>query len=243
MSNIEWTFHQNGQELKASILCLGDGRLESGKRGWYFASEHIPTRLGNWRLQIRFTLVEPKTGYNSGPPLKAGETIIFDPDYAGSLEIEGKLVTLTFRIPDCLNPPNKKSFIWQGPVQFAGGAYHSQVKLVIIDPQDGTFLRRFAATPLSNGGILVKRSSDPASVDMSRLSDSNCRGREGRISAVLHSVDQSSRVSNHFLVLSRRWLKRLRRLSTVTLRSPAEIRFEGRTLGSSSAVFVIRRGR
>jgi hypothetical protein len=182
MAAVEWEFQDTGRVLAASLECSGEPRLQNGKRGWYQVSDHIPWRL-NWHLQVRCLIAEPKKDYKLPMPDKGQRKIILGTERCsalGSLDIDTKGLALSFRIPDCLDPP-KKSFIWQGGIFLAELPFHCQIKLVMIDPKDGTRLRRVAATPARTGGIAF---ISPSGDDLGHIHDSEVRGRSERISAI-----------------------------------------------------------
>ncbi len=178
MPDVDWEFHDTGRVLAASLKCCGEPRLESGKRGWYQVSEHIPWRF-NWQLQVRSLIAEPKADYGLAMSPKGQRKITFD-DGLGWIDIDGESLALSFRIPDCLDPPKKKSFIWQGGIYLAETAFHSQIKLVIVNPKDGSDLRRFEATSTRTGGVAFV---SPDGRDLGQIRDSEVRGRSERIRA------------------------------------------------------------
>ena len=115
-------------------------------------------------------------------PTKESSKVVFDTKECvgvGALNIDGEHVDASFHIPDCLEPP-KKSFIWQDAILMADRPFHCQVKLVIIDPDDGSFLRRTAATSTRNGAIEFVSSGGDV---FARAYDSDLRGRRERIMA------------------------------------------------------------
>ncbi len=182
MATIDWEFQDTNRVLAASLECSGERRLQSGKRGWYQVSDHIPWRL-NWRLQVRCSITEPKEGYKLPIPTESRREIVFDKEECGALgtlNIAARRLALSFRIPDCLNPPSKKSFIWQGAIFLDDRPFHCQAKLVIIDPKDGSFVRRIAAASTHAGGIEFV--SLGGSV-FAMVRDSDARGRKERIIA------------------------------------------------------------
>lgn len=181
MAAIEWEFQDTNRVLAASLECSGEPRLQSGRRGWYQVSDHIPWRL-NWRLQVRCSITEPKEGYKLPMPNKSPRETVFDTEECGALgtlNIDAGRLALSFRIPDCLNPP-KKSFIWQGAIFLDDRPFHCQVKLVVIDPRDGSFLRRIAATSTHTGCIEFVSSGGSV---FAHVRDSDGRGRKERIIA------------------------------------------------------------
>lgn len=181
MATIEWRFLDTNQVLAASLECSGKPLLQSGKLGWYHVSDHIPWRL-NWSFQVRCSVTEPKKGYKLPMPASGLTEISFDTQDCGALgalNIDAERLALTFRIPDCLDPP-KKSFIWQGAILLGKQPFHCQAKLVIINPNDGSFLRRAAATSTHTGGIEFVSSSGGV---FTTVRDSEVRGRGERILA------------------------------------------------------------
>ena len=208
MAGIDWKFQDADRVLAASVDCSRDGLLESGKRGWYRVTDYIPWRL-SWRLQVRCSIVELKENYKLPLPNVGCREFIFDPTYSGRLTVEDQLLSLAFRMPDCLDPPTRtgKSFIWQGPILLASKPFHCQVKLVIHDPKDGTYLRRVAATPERVGGIQIVSSGMKRESVVALVSDSESgRGRHERIVAKI-AEGQPERVKGNGTIYIKAYLE------------------------------------
>ena len=195
MAAIECEFQDVGRVLVALLRCSGEPQLKSGRQGWYQVSDHLPWRL-NWCLQVRCTIAEPKEDYKLPLPANSSNEMIFDPNYCGKLNIDERHLALSIRVPDCLDPPKKKSFIWQRAIFLAGRPFHCQVKLVMIDPGDGSYLRRTAATPMRAGGIQFVSSGASGESVLADVPDSNARGRSERIEAKARELRSKAPMGN-----------------------------------------------
>ena len=59
----------------------------------------------------------------SGWPLNSKREFNFEPDYCGSLSVNDGRLTASFRVPDCLDPPEKKSFSWKEDIVLGERAF------------------------------------------------------------------------------------------------------------------------
>jgi hypothetical protein len=111
---------------------------------------------------------------------------VFDPNYCGKVVIGDRYVNFTFRIPDCLDPPGKKSFNWGQPILIGDRMFHCALRLELRGPKDGSYLRRRAATPARNSAVEFVTPGAIGDVVMATVQDSDAgRGRHERLHAFL----------------------------------------------------------
>lgn len=170
---------------KPAAIKLSDQALKSGKNGWLAVSPHIDWRWG-WSLKVHCPLTEPRSTYRLPRPPDGVCEFVFDPSYCGKLVISDRYVNFTFRIPDCLDPPGKKSFDWGQPILIGDRMFHCALRLELRGPKDGSYLRRRAATPERNGAVEFVTPSASGDVVMATVQDSDAgRGRHERLHAFL----------------------------------------------------------
>jgi hypothetical protein len=179
----ELEFRENGRLLLGTFVCRGEpGLLKSGKRGWLAVSRHLDWRCG-WCLKLHC----PVTEAAQRPPDRQRE-FTFDPNYCGRLVVDDGRVTAYFRVPDCLDPPGKKSFNWRAPILFGEQMFNFQLRLEMRPPRgDASYLRRRAATRFDVGGIEFVSPNVTGDTVLGYVPDSEAgRGRKDRISAFVH---------------------------------------------------------
>jgi hypothetical protein len=93
-----------------------------------------------------------------------------------------------FRVPDCLDPPEKKSFNWSAPILFGEQMFNCQLRLEMRPPRgDVSYLRRRAATLMDVGGVEFVSPGVDGDTLLGYVPDSEGgRGRQDRISAFVH---------------------------------------------------------
>lgn len=197
MPPVTLEFSGGGAVLTGSFLCASEPELlESGKRGWFVASTHIDWR-SNWCLKVHCSITEPKPDYGHPRPRDETCEFDFDPSYCGRLVVADRLISVSFRVPDCFDPPRKKSFSQGQPILLGEKMFHCQMRLELRGPRDGTYLRRRAATSDRVGGIEFMYPGAGGDVRMAYAPDSATgRGREERIQAFLDARRAEYRGSN-----------------------------------------------
>jgi hypothetical protein len=142
MVPIELEFQKTGELLLARFECQGEpAMLTTGKRGWFAVSRHIPWRFG-WELKVHCPITVPGRDYGYPRPASGTSVFAFEPKYCGTITIEDRALTLAFRVPDCLDPPKKKSFNWGKPILLNGQMFHCAARLETRAPKDGSYMRR-----------------------------------------------------------------------------------------------------
>ncbi len=186
MVSVDLEFRKGGTVLFGGLECPPELELlESGKRGWLAVSRHIEWRCG-WSLRVNCPITEPGPEYKFPRPPSGTPEFDFDPDYCGKLVVSDRCVNVTFQIPDCLDPPKKKSFNWGRPVLIGDRMFHCALRLELRSPTDGTSLRRRAATSARNGAIEFITPGANGDIVIDTIQDSESgRGREERIQAFL----------------------------------------------------------
>ncbi len=186
MVSVDLEFRKGGAVLFAGFECPPELELlESGKRGWLAVSRHIEWRCG-WSLKVNCPITEPGPTYKFPRPPSGTSEFDFDPDYLGKVVVCDQRVNVTFQLPDCLDPPEKKSFNWARPILIGDRMLHCALRLELRSPTHGTYLRRRAATAVRNGGIEFVMPGLNRDIVMAAIQDSESgRGREERIQAFL----------------------------------------------------------
>jgi hypothetical protein len=159
VSKVSCEFQDRGAKFVAEMDCISPGRLESGKLGWFFVSDHIPWRCG-WYLRVHCSITIPEGRY--GYPKPADGTILFPlktrSDCAvGSLDVRGRLVRAEFSLPDCFDPP--KNFVHGFPILIQDTLHHLQMRLESRPPKpnDGTCVERYPATGDRRAGVRFRQ--------------------------------------------------------------------------------------
>jgi hypothetical protein len=102
------------------------------------------------------------------------------------LVVEDRHVTVNCRVPDCFDPPEKKSFNWGKPILLGERMFHCQLRLELRGPGDGTYLRRKAASPRRVGGIECLSLRPEGETVIGLIQDSEAgRGRCERVEALV----------------------------------------------------------
>jgi len=174
---------EDASVVAAEFSCDGDpARLESGKRGWLAVSDEMDLLCG-WRLRAHCSVTEPGRIYGYRKPPAGTNNYVFEDWYCGGMEVDKRKIVARFRIPDCFDPPEKKSFVWGRPILIEEKMFHCQLRLE-LRAREGGRLRRRAATHECAGGVefVKSRSEGYAVIGFIRDSDDG-RGREERISA------------------------------------------------------------
>ena len=186
--NVDPEFDGAGQLLVVSCPCVGEVvRLKSGNLGWNFVSRHIEWTSG-WRLRFECSITQIGPDYGLPKP-KDGQTLFrLDHEWKGRLgevRIDNRNITVTVRVPDCLDPP-KKSFNAGFAIPVLESIYHCKVQLQTraAIPSDGSYLHRYWATPDTVGGIEVRL---PGEKVVATIPDSEAgRGNQERFWAAMN---------------------------------------------------------
>lgn len=186
-------YTQDGSGLTAEISCTGDpGQLKSGKRGWLAVSDELPWSFG-WHLRLHCPVTETRQGYGYPRPAAGTKNYSFEEKYCGDLSVDSRTIRVRFGIPDCFDPPDKKSFTWGRPILIEEKMFHCALRLE-LRARDGGHLRRRGATPQCAGGVEFLSSGGDGDVVIGfRMDSEGGRGRHERIDAYCRQ-----RLAEHF---------------------------------------------
>jgi hypothetical protein len=215
-------FADNGSVVAAEFECIGEpSPLKSGKIGWFAVSEEMDWCSG-WRLRMQCSITKTLENYGYPKPRPGTTAYTFDPDYCGNLAIEDRKIAIRLQIPDCFDPPTRKSFNWGQPILLDERMYHCALRLELRSRKIEGHLRRKHATPERVGGVEFLSSGPNGDVVIGFIPDSDGRrGRVERVDAILTQRNSEYVVGAPYRNAQGRLLRRIDLVERIKVRQQA----------------------